>query len=70
MPEAWTCRGGFNEVRGEWSLMALCYNFTRVLNIVGQISTAIRSDIVHAKQRPIRRVGCFEKLCSTPSDKP
>jgi hypothetical protein len=26
---------GFNKVRGEWSLMALCYNFTRVLNIVG-----------------------------------
>jgi hypothetical protein len=22
-------------VRGEWSLMALCYNFTRVLNILG-----------------------------------
>jgi transposase len=26
---------GFDRVRGEWSLMALCYNFTRVLNIVG-----------------------------------
>src|SRR5664280_246460 len=26
---------GFNQVRGEWSLMALCYNFTRVLNILG-----------------------------------
>jgi transposase len=26
---------GFNKVRGEWSLMALCYNFSRVLNIVG-----------------------------------
>jgi transposase len=25
---------GFDKVRGEWSLMALCYNFTRVLNIV------------------------------------
>jgi hypothetical protein len=25
----------FNKVRGEWSLMALCYNFTRVLNILG-----------------------------------
>jgi Transposase DDE domain len=25
---------GFNKVRGEWSLMALCYNFTRVLNIL------------------------------------
>lgn len=26
---------GFDKVGGEWSLMALCYNFTRVLNIVG-----------------------------------
>lgn len=26
---------GFQKVRGEWSLMALCYNFTRVLNILG-----------------------------------
>jgi transposase len=26
---------GFDKVRGECSLMALCYNFTRVLNIIG-----------------------------------
>ncbi|NVO14234.1 MAG: transposase, partial [Rhodoplanes sp.] len=26
---------GFRKVRGEWSLMALCYNFTRVLAILG-----------------------------------
>ena len=26
---------GFNKVRGEWSLMALCYNFSRVLKIIG-----------------------------------
>jgi len=26
---------GFDKVRGEWSLMALSYNFTRVLNIIG-----------------------------------
>jgi hypothetical protein len=26
---------GFAEVRGEWSLMALCYNFSRVLRIIG-----------------------------------
>ena len=26
---------GFNKVRGEWSLMALCYNFTRALSILG-----------------------------------
>jgi transposase len=37
------CRAGYQhflvrgskKVRGEWSLMALCYNFTRVLNILG-----------------------------------
>jgi hypothetical protein len=40
---------GFNKVRGEWSLMALCYNFTRVLNILGfdgfmaAMATAFRS---------------------------
>jgi transposase len=26
---------GFDKVRGEWSLMALCYNFSRALTIVG-----------------------------------
>lgn len=26
---------GFNKVRGEWSLMALCYNLGRVINILG-----------------------------------
>ncbi len=26
---------GFERVRGEWRLMALCCNFTRVLRIVG-----------------------------------
>src|SRR5882757_3014064 len=26
---------GFDKVRGEWGLMALCYNFTRVLTILG-----------------------------------
>lgn len=26
---------GFHKVRGEWSLMALCYNFTRLLSILG-----------------------------------
>jgi transposase len=26
---------GFAKVRGEWSLMALCYNFSRVLSILG-----------------------------------
>ncbi len=26
---------GFDKVRGEWSLIALCYTLTRVLNIIG-----------------------------------
>lgn len=26
---------GFDKVRGEWSLMALCYNFSRVLSVLG-----------------------------------
>jgi transposase len=26
---------GFRKVSGEWSVMALCYNFSRVLNIIG-----------------------------------
>jgi transposase len=26
---------GFDKVRGEWGLMALCYNFSRVLRIIG-----------------------------------
>src|SRR5206468_2909270 len=26
---------GFDKVRGEWGLMALCYNFARVLSILG-----------------------------------
>lgn len=26
---------GFDKVRGEWSLMALCYNFTRLVGILG-----------------------------------
>lgn len=40
---------GFDRVRGEWSLMALCYNFTRVLNILGfetflaRVAKALRS---------------------------
>lgn len=26
---------GLDKVRGEWSLMALCYNFSRLLSILG-----------------------------------
>jgi hypothetical protein len=31
---------GFDKVRGEWSLMALCHDFTGVLNVL--ISSASR----------------------------
>jgi transposase len=51
---------GFDKVRGEWSLMALCYNFTRVLNILGfegfiaAVAKAIKSRLyalAHALER-------------------
>lgn len=38
---------GFNKVRGEWSLMALCYNLTRALNIIGF------EDIVDRRAEPV-----------------
>jgi Transposase DDE domain len=55
---------GFNKVRGEWSLMALCYNFTRVLNILGfegfvaGMAKAFRSPLA-ARPAP---VGCLQLL--------
>jgi transposase len=62
------CRAGyrhfllrsFDKVRGEWSLMALCYNFTRVLNILGferfiaavaKASTSRLHALAHALER-------------------
>jgi transposase len=40
---------GFDKVRGEWSLMALCYNLTRVLNILG-----LDGFMIHmAERRPV-----------------
>jgi transposase len=40
---------GLDKVRGEWSLMALCYNFTRVLNILGfERFTAYMAAIIRA----------------------
>jgi Transposase DDE domain len=43
---------GFDKVRGEWSLMALCYNFTRVLNILGfERFTAYMAAIILAVTR-------------------
>ena len=59
---------GFNKVRGEWSLMALCYNFTRVLNILGfegflaALAKAIASDqyaLVTARHWIWRLPGAF-----------
>lgn len=55
---------GLNKVRGEWSLMALCYNFTRVLNILGfeafvtSMAKAFRS-LLPARSAP---VGCLKLL--------
>jgi transposase len=45
---------GFNKVRGEWSLMALCYNFTRALNLLGfeQFVTCLR-EALSSSQRPL-----------------
>ncbi len=55
---------GFNKVRGEWSLMALCYNFTRVLNILGferfvaEVATALlsRKCLLAAVKNALQRV--------------
>ncbi len=42
---------GFAKVRGEWSLMALCYNFTRVLNIIGIDGLRDYLAAAHARER-------------------
>jgi len=48
---------GFNKVRGEWSLMALCYNFTRVLNILGfEHFVARLAEFLLSPQRPLTAV--------------
>jgi transposase len=46
---------GFNKVRGEWSLMALCYNFTRVLNILGiERFVACIAKALHCPNTPLQ----------------
>jgi hypothetical protein len=50
---------GFDKVRGEWSLMALCYNLARVLSIVGQDGFVPTSPSAGPKKR---RLG----LCKLP----
>jgi hypothetical protein len=52
---------GFDKVRGEWSLMALCYNFTRVLNILGfdEFAAAVENmliSLLHALADAIKRL--------------
>lgn len=48
---------GFNKVRGEWSLMALCYNFTRVLNILGLEHFLARlHQLLSSPQRPLTAI--------------
>jgi transposase len=59
------CRAGYrhfllrgcNKVRGEWSLMALCYNFTRVLNILGfEHFVARLHELLSSPQRPLTTI--------------
>ena len=50
---------GFDKVRGEWSLMALCYNFTRVLNIVG-----FDTFIAHLIRRLEQTILCLARLAA------
>jgi transposase len=59
---------GFDKVRGEWSLMALCYNFSRVLRIIGlgpwlarlaQRATTALNRLVVALSRAYRRINRY-----------
>ena len=45
---------GFDKVRGEWSLMALCYNFSRVLRIIGL--DRWRAQLARRAGKPLRRL--------------
>jgi transposase len=58
---------GFDKVRGEWSLMALCYNFTRVLNILGYEGfAACMAKLFRALLRALRAVpSCIQFLLET-----
>jgi hypothetical protein len=66
---------GFDKVRGEWSLMALCYNFSRVLRIIGlgpwmallaQRATKPLSRLVVALLRGYRRASRYAAAASPP----
>jgi transposase len=57
---------GLDKVRGEWSLMALCYNFTRVLNILGlerftAYMAAIIRTVIHIRV-PTAILNCLKLL--------
>jgi hypothetical protein len=52
---------GFAKVRGEWSLMALCYNLARVLNILG-FDGFVAFFASRAAERAVLRVLCAVTL--------
>jgi transposase len=54
---------GFNKVRGEWSLMALCYNFTRVLNILGFerfVACMVAKMLLVHQHAPVAALHCIQ----------
>lgn len=53
---------GFNKVRGEWSLMALCYNFTRALNILGfdQFMARVAKALVSSQNAFAAAINCVQ----------
>ena len=53
---------GFRKVRGEWSLMALCYNFTRALSILG--FDKFTAHLARIVERIILLLQCAEALRS------
>ena len=55
---------GFDKVRGEWSLMALCYNFTRALNILGfeGFVAAVAKALSSGKNRPAAIIEALRRV--------
>src|SRR3984893_11014755 len=54
---------GFNKVRGECSLMALCYNFTRVLNILGFerfVACMVAKMLLVHQHAPVAALHCIQ----------
>ena len=53
---------GFNKVRGEWSLMALCYNFTRTLNILGfeQFMARVAKALISSQNTQVAASNCVQ----------